>query len=119
MARKKSSKPANTSWADAFWDFVETNPTLAATVAFQLGVLAGEAVSVPAVRSLGKRVKKMPQQMAQMAQMANAISGNLPQSLSATALKYLPGPASKLPPRKRPVGKPGRGRSPKVANAAE
>ena len=112
MARKKASKTSpKPSWAHSFWDFVETNPKLAAAIAFQLGVMAAEAVSTPTARSLRKRVKKMPQQI------ADAIPRNLPDSLTAAALKYLPGSAPKLQPRKHPVGKAHRGRHPKVSAA--
>ena len=98
MARKQASK---SSLLDTFWDFVEENPKLAATVAVQLGVLAGEAVaqSNPAMRSMTrsmtKKVKEVPQQLADA----------MPRGLTAMALKYLPGPSPKLQPRKRTAGK--------------
>lgn len=105
MARKR---PSETSWTQLFWDFLEENPKLAATVAFQLGNMAGEAVSMSngTGRSLAKRAKKVPQQIADA----------LPQSLSAVALKYLPGPSPKLQPRKRPAGKIRHGRKAKVSH---
>jgi hypothetical protein len=58
-------------------------------------------------------VKKMPQQI------ADAFPHHLPDSLTAAALRYLPGPAQKLQPRKRPASKPRRGRSVKAASAVQ
>jgi hypothetical protein len=94
MSRKQ---PFKTSWANVVWDFVEANPKLAATIAFQLGNMAGEAVSTPneAARSLIKNARKVSRQVAV----------TIPRSLSVTAIKYLPGPLRKLPSRKRHVGK--------------
>jgi hypothetical protein len=98
MARKLAPKH---SLIDTFWNFVEENPKLVATVALEIGILAGQAVasSSPAMRSMRKsmtkRVKAVPQQF------ANA----MPHSLSAAALKFLPGPSPLLQPRKRPAGK--------------
>jgi hypothetical protein len=94
MARRRTSK---TSLIDTFWEFVEANPKLAATVALQLGIMAGEAFAMPngTMRSMTQRAKKVPQQIADA----------MPDSLTAMALKYLPGPSPKLQSRKRPVGK--------------
>jgi hypothetical protein len=105
MAERRANK---NSWINTFWDFIEVNPKLAATIALQLGVVAGRAVSTQGitVKSMTKRVKNMPHQIADV----------MPQGLSAAALKYLPGP--KLQARKRPVGKVRRARIAKAARAA-
>ncbi len=94
MARRRAS---SNSLIDSFFAFVEANPKLAATVALQLGIMAGEAVAAPngAVQSMTRRAKKVPQQIADA----------MPRSLSAAALKYLPGPSPKLQPRKRPAAR--------------
>ena len=115
MARKKASGPAKVSWAESFWDFVEANPKLAAAAAFQIGVLAAEAMSTPAARALRNRVGKgvkqhMPQPLVDA--MPDSLDG-----LAAMALKYLPGPSPKLQPRKRLVGKARRARKAKTATA--
>jgi hypothetical protein len=108
MARKRAS---TNSLLDSFWEFVEANPKLAATVALQLGIMAGEAVASPngTVRSMTKRAKKVPQQ----------IVDAMPRSLSAAALKYLPGPSPKLQPRKRPAAKVRSRRRTKLAQSNE
>jgi hypothetical protein len=96
-ARKRVSK---TTLFDSFLDFVAANPKLAAMVAFQVGIVAGEAVAAPqaAVRSISRRVNQVPQQIADA----------MPQGLSAAALKFLPGPSPKLQPRKRGAARPRR-----------
>jgi hypothetical protein len=105
MARKHVSA---TSWPQLFLDFVQANPQLAAALAFQLGNMAGHAVANSDVTSsaLAKKAKKVPRQI------ANA----MPESVSALALKFLPGPSPKLQPRKRPASKMRVARKPKVAS---
>ena len=94
MARKRASK---NSLVNSFFDFVDENPRLAALVALELGMLAGEVVASHSgtIRSMTRRAKAVPQQIADA----------LPTSLSAAALKYLPGPSPKLQPRKRPAAR--------------
>jgi hypothetical protein len=112
MARKQAShapwpKPF-LHFAEAFLDFVEANPQLAAAVAFQVGNMAGQTVtgSNATGRALAKRAKKVPQQIADA----------LPSNVSALALKFLPGPSPKLQPRKRAGSKLRQSRKSKVAS---
>jgi hypothetical protein len=80
MARKKAT--TTDSLIAMFSKFVEDNPKLATTLAFELGSLAGAAVRNSG--KTGKYIKKQAQK--------------LPRSLPA-ALKFLPSP--KTQPRKR------------------
>jgi hypothetical protein len=100
MTRKRASQ---SSWARSFWNFVEANPKLAASVAFQLGSITGAAVANSEVtgRFLAKRARKIPRKIVEA----------IPQNISEAALKFLPGPSPKLQPRKRPAQ-----RKPKVAH---
>lgn len=86
MSRKKTNTE---SFADMFFAFIRDNPKLAATLAFEIGSLAGKAVrnSGATTKSLKNQAKKVPQ----------AISDAIPPRLS-DALKFLPAP--KLQPRK-------------------
>ena len=85
MSRKKTNTE---SFADMFFAFIRENPKLAATLAFEIGSLAGKAVrnSGPTAKTLKNQAKKVPQ----------AISDAIPPL--ADALKFLPAP--KLQPRK-------------------
>ena len=87
MSRKKAKSE---SVVDMFWAFVQDNPKLATTVAFELGSLAGTAVrnSSAAKKYLKSGAKKVPQ----------AFADAIPPSV-ATALTFLPAP--KLQPRKQ------------------
>ena len=86
MSRKKVKSE---SVVDMFWAFVQDNPKLATTLAFELGSLAGTAVrsSSDAKKYLRNGAKKVPQAFAEA----------MPPSV-ASALKFLPAP--KLQPRK-------------------
>jgi len=88
MSRRKASTD---SFVDMFWTFIRDNPKLAATLAFELGTLAGDVVrnSAETRKYLKSRARNMPQ----------AISDAMPASLS-NALTFLPAP--KLQPRKKP-----------------
>ena len=83
MIRKKTTTD---SVIAMFWKFVQDNPKLATTLAFELGSLAGAAV-----RNSGETGKYINKQ-----------AKKLPRSLPAT-LKFLPSP--KMQPRKRPQAK--------------
>ena len=87
MIRKKTT---TSSLIEMFGKFVQDNPKLAATLAFELGSLAGAAVgnSGKTGEYIKKQAKKLPRA--------------LPRSLPA-ALKFLPSP--KMQPRKRPHAK--------------
>lgn len=87
-----------------FWSFVQDNPKLATSLAFELGSLAGTAVknSAETKKYLKKQAKK---------NVPRAIYEGLPPKLSS-ALKFLPAP--KLQPRKRPQSK----RAPRKAKHA-
>ena len=87
MSRKKSN---TASLVDAFFSFIRENPKLAATLAFEMGSLAGNVVgnSTETRKTIKRQVKKVPQ----------AISDAMPPRLS-NALKFLPAP--KIQPRKR------------------
>jgi hypothetical protein len=102
-----AAKQGKIHWADEFWKFVEANPQLATAIAFRLGNMAGEAVaeSSATARSLGKKLKAAPDQAA-----------DVMHTLSAAALKYLPGPSPKLQPRKRAAAKPTRALKNKAKN---
>jgi hypothetical protein len=86
MSRKKVKSE---SVLDMFWAFVQDNPKLATTIAFELGSLAGTAVrnSSDAKKYLKKGAKNVPQ----------AFADAMPPAV-ANALKFLPAP--KLQPRK-------------------
>jgi hypothetical protein len=87
---KSRKKVKSESVADMFWAFVQDNPKLAATVAFELGSLAGTAVrnTSEAKNYLKSGAKKVPQ----------AFADAMPPSV-ASALKFLPAP--RLQPRKQ------------------
>jgi hypothetical protein len=87
MRRKKVKSE---SVVDMFWAFVQDNPKLATTIAFELGSLAGTAVrnSSEAKKYLKNGAKKVPQ----------AFADAMPPAV-ANALKFLPAP--KLQPRKQ------------------
>ena len=87
MSRKKVKSE---SVVDMFWAFVQDNPKLATTIAFELGSLAGTAVrnSSDAKKYLKAGAKKVPQAFAEA----------MPPSV-ASALKFLPAPKSQ--PRRR------------------
>jgi hypothetical protein len=87
MTRKKTTTD---SLIEMFWKFVQDNPKLAATLAFELGSLAGAAVG-----NSGKTGKYIQKQ-------AEKVTHALPRSLP-TVLKFLPSP--KMQPRKRPHAK--------------
>jgi hypothetical protein len=91
MSRKKANRA---SIVEMFWSFVQDNPKLVTSLAFELGSLAGIAVknSGEAKNYLKKQAKNVPQ----------AISDAVPIGLS-NALKFLPAP--KLQPRKKPPSK--------------
>jgi dienelactone hydrolase len=113
MPRKQASHvPTPSSWPHLLMDFVETNPKLAAAIAFELGNLAGEAVAASSgtARALAKRAEKVPGQIAKMPQQ---IADAMPDSLQAIALRFLPGPSPKLAPRKRSASKTRRARKAK------
>ncbi len=87
MARKKTTTE---SVIEIFWKFVQDNPKLATSLAFELGSLAGGAVrnSGETTKYIKKQAKKVPL----------ALTNAIPRSLPA-ALKFLPSP--KVQPRKR------------------
>jgi len=87
MSRKKSK---SASLVDMFFEFIRDNPKLAATLAFEMGSLAGKVVgnSGETQKTIKRQVKKVPQ----------AISDAMP-----GALKFLPAP--KIQPRKRAQAK--------------
>jgi hypothetical protein len=86
MSRKKAEPY---SAADMFWAFVQDNPKLATTLAFELGSLAGTAVrnSSGAKKYIKSGAKKVPQALAHV----------VPEAV-ASALKFLPAP--NIQPRK-------------------
>ncbi len=87
MSRRKAKSE---SMVELFWAFVQDNPKLATTLAFELGSLAGIAVrnSSGAKKYLRNGAKKVPQ----------AFADAMPSAV-ASALKFLPAP--KPQPRKQ------------------
>lgn len=84
MARKQTH-----SLPDMIWSFIAANPELAAAIAFQIGRLAGEFTSKKTTRAVSRAAQKVPQQLLDA----------LPDGLTNTVLKYLPGPSPRLQPR--------------------
>ncbi len=91
MYRKKTTTK---SLIEMFWEFVQNNPKLASSLAFELGSLAGGVVrnSGETTKYIKKQAKKVPL----------ALTDAIPRSLPA-ALRFLPSP--KVQPRKRPQAK--------------
>jgi hypothetical protein len=87
MIRKKTTTESLT---EMFWKFIQNNPKLATSLAFELGSLAGGAVrnSGETTKYIKKQARKFPLALANAA----------PRSLPA-ALKFFPSP--KVQPRKR------------------
>ncbi len=88
MTRKKTTLE---SAIEMFGKFIQDNPKLASSVAFELGSLVGGAVrnSGETTKYIKKQAKKVP----------HALTNVVPRSVHA-ALKFLPSP--KVQPRKRP-----------------
>ena len=91
MIRKKTTLE---SAIEMLGKFIQDNPKLASSVAFELGSLVGGAVrnSGETTKYIKKQAKKIPL----------ALTNAVPRSLPA-ALKFLPSP--KVQPRKRPYAK--------------
>jgi len=80
------AKARHKSYGDQFWTFVTENPELAATIAFEIGAVAGRLTGDVSV----KRISKLPSNLAH-------ITNAVPQ-LAQAALKYLPGPSPSIQP---------------------
>ena len=80
------AKARQKSYGDQFWTFVTENPELAATIAFEIGAVAGRLTSSVSM----KRISKLPPNLAN-------ITSAVPQ-LAQAALKYLPGPSPSIQP---------------------
>ena len=80
------AKARQKSYGDHFWTFVSENPELAATIAFEIGAVAGRLTGGVSM----KRISKLPSNVAN-------ITNAVPQ-LAQAALKYLPGPSPSIQP---------------------
>ena len=80
------AKAQQKSYGDQFWAFVTENPELAATIAFEIGAVAGRLTNGVSM----KRITKLPPNIAN-------ITSAVPQ-LAQAALKYLPGPSPSIQP---------------------
>lgn len=80
------AKAQQKSYGDQFWTFVTENPELAATIAFEIGAVAGRLTSGVSM----KRITRLPPKLTN-------ISNAVPQ-LAQAALKYLPGPSPSIQP---------------------
>jgi hypothetical protein len=88
MTRKKTTFESS---IEMFGKFIQDNPKLASSLAFELGSLVGGAVrnSGETTKYIRKQAKKVP----------HALTNAVPRSVHA-ALKFLPSP--KVQPHKRP-----------------
>jgi hypothetical protein len=80
------AKARQKSHGDQFWTFVTENPELAATIAFEIGAVAGRLTGGVSM----KRISRLPSNVAN-------ITNAVPQ-LAQAALKYLPGPSPSIQP---------------------
>src|SRR5689334_9725842 len=80
------AKARQKSYGDQFWTFVTENPELAATIAFEIGAVAGKLTSGVSM----KRLSKLPPNFSN-------ITNAVPQ-LAQAALKYLPGTSPSIQP---------------------
>lgn len=91
------AKGRQKSYGDQFWTFVTENPELAATIAFEIGAVAGRLTSGVSM----KRISKLPPNLTN-------ITNAVPQ-LAQAALKYLPGPSPSIQPAPGRMHRTGRG----------
>ena len=80
------AKARQKSYGDQFWTFVSENPELAATIAFEIGAVAGRLTGGVSM----KRISKLPPDLSN-------ITNAVPQ-LAQAALKYLPGRSPSIQP---------------------
>jgi hypothetical protein len=100
---------SNGSLGRYFWAFIAKNPELAAGIAFELGALVATAVhgdTAARLRKSGNRTIRSLSKSAHNVQdsLAKAMP-EIPDLAKLTGLSFLPGPAPKLQPRKRPPAK--------------
>lgn len=101
------AKSRQKSYGDQFWTFVTENPELAATIAFEIGAVAGRLTSGVSVR----RISKLPPNM-------ENITNAVPQ-LAQAALKYLPGQSTSIQPGPGAVRKAGRASNGKTSRKSK
>lgn len=101
------AKAQQKSYGDQFWTFVTENPELAATIAFEIGAVAGRLTSGVSM----KRITKLPPNIAN-------ITTAVPQ-LAQAALRYLPGPSPSIQPAPGRVGKARRRANNKISRRSK
>ena len=80
------TRPKRRSLADILYSFVKDNPTIAAKLAFELGLLSGRAAKGISWKGL----RKLPPE----------IVSTLPRSFQQAALSLLPGQVANLQPHR-------------------
>jgi len=101
------AKTRQKSYGDQFWTFVTENPELAATIAFEIGAVAGRFTGGVSM----KRISKLPPNIAN-------ITHAVPQ-LAQAALRYLPGPSPSIQPAPGKVRKTRRTSNGKTARKSK